>query len=101
MGFIPIIALCTLLATEQPNMEQCVFVDDQTHAFSSETGCAIQANRIKDDPAILQESTNMLFAQYGYIGRQGYKLWCIPSKDVKDFYNRHGVGDLDDIPYDI
>lgn len=99
MAFIPVIALCAALNGE-PNMEQCVFVDDQTHAFQSQTGCVIRATDMKDNPIVRQDAARQLYTQYGYTGPQGFSLWCIEEHDLRNFYNHMGVGGLEDIPYD-
>lgn len=99
MAFIPVIALCTALSGE-PNMSQCVFVDDQTYAFQTETGCAIRATDMKDNVSVRQSAANQLYQQYGYVGPQGFSLWCIEERNLRDFYQKMGVGGLEDIPHD-
>lgn len=97
MGLFPIVALCALLDNQQPDMEQCVFVEDMRFEYTNVTGCQIQANIMKDDADIRQHAANLLFTQHSYIGPQGYAIWCLPESEMKDFYRHMGV-ETGDIP---
>ena len=101
MGLIPIVALCALLDGE-PNMSQCVYMDNTSHAFANETACVIEATRMKDHRPYLDEAARQLFAEYGYLGSMGYTLWCIEENEVRAFYENIGVpqDQLGDIPND-
>jgi hypothetical protein len=86
-----------MAGSEEPDMKQCVWLEDTAYAFRTETACAIRATELKDMPAILQSTANSLFAEYGYVGRQGYALFCIPEDEMKQFYRERGVP-ADDLP---
>jgi len=99
MAFIPVIALCTALNGET-DVNRCVFIDDQTYPFQTETACAIRATDIKDSLYVQQSAAYALYIQYGYSGSMNFSLWCIDEHNLRDFYNEKGVVGLEDIPQD-
>ena len=94
MPLVPILALCAAL-NGAPDMSRCVFMDDPSITFETETACMIQGGRMRRDPEIQVNAMMMLYNMYGYLDRaQGYKIWCVEKQDIRQFYIDIGVDDL-------
>jgi len=95
MPLVPILAICAALNGE-PDMSRCIFMDNPSITFTTETGCMIQGGRMRRDPEIQKNVFVMLYQRYGYLDRaQGYKIWCVEKQDIRQFYIDIGIADLE------
>ena len=104
MGLVAVLAFCPLTSAG-PNAPippyECVWIENNEVEFQTQTACAIEVMRLRDDPIIRLNAETMLADIMGEKQpKLNWYIWCHPAEDLKNFYRHFGVGDLGDIPED-
>lgn len=95
--FVAIVAFCTALATEQPNMKECVWVEDTENRFQTHGSCAARTNSLLKDGDVHLHASDSLFSEYLYKGQLAYATYCINERELKSFYNHWNI-ESEDVP---